>query len=207
MELANDAQTAFFAEYNLADGDEWLNKRQTVLRKGERVYKLAKDEKEYLETYTFYKQHQTARIVPPLVLADQAALVVVTQYMPEYVTLHRMVTDNPQMIDKNALQLALIRGLAKFKDASFGKDLQANLRNIGFISAGNEESHVIFFEDNGERFSYRYKSEMIFQFLYMLKGARSGQYLLEKILPMQEIETIVQQEERVFSDNETISDE
>ncbi len=200
LKLANDAQAALYREYDLSHGDEILNKRGTVIRKGEYVYKLCKSEREYLEIYSFYKKHQTAGIVPSLAEADQAAWVVITVYTDRFVTLHRMVTDAPQSIDKEAVQMAIIHGLAKFKDPSFGKDMQSNLRNIGF---DERTGNIIFFEDNGERFAFANVSEMIFQFLHMMREARSGKLLLGKIKSIQEIRAVIEAEQREFSDNET----
>lgn len=206
LQLANTAQTAYFNEHDLSRGDEWLNKASTVLRKGDRVYKMAKSEREYLETYSFYKRHQSVGIVPQLVEADHTAWVIVTRYETRFITLHRMVIDNPKSIDKDALQLALIRGLAKFKDASYGKDIQSNLRNIGYEG---DMGSIIFFEDNGERFVYTDKVVMIFQFLHMMRNARSGTLLLGNIRTMDKIRVIVagELEKMEHSENETASEE
>ena len=185
LKVANDAQAAFFAQY-LKDAEGWLNEKKSVILKDGLVYKLCQSEKEYLETYTFFAQHQRrGGIVPQLIMSDEKAWTIVTIYAPEYVTFHRMTTDRTP-IDKDAVQLALIRGLGRFKKNEFGKDLQANLHNIGF----NGRS-VMFYENNGELYSFNSKAEMIFQFLQMLRNARGGRMLLGNIKTIEEIEVLL----------------
>jgi len=200
LQVANEAQSAYFYAHGLGEKDVvGLNRRNTVLRKDDRVYKLAKSEKEYLETYSFYKKHQSVAIVPFLIEADSAAWVIVTKYEEDFITLHRIVTDN-QEIDRDALQLALIEGLAQFKEPSFGKDMLSNLSNIGYNG-----QCVIFFEDNGERFEFDSHPEMIFQFLQLMCAARSGNLLLDKrnIRRVNEIRVIYERVIEVHSENET----
>jgi hypothetical protein len=188
MKRVNSEQASFFEARDLEHADASLDRRGSVFLKNNLVYKLCQSEREYLETYIFFKRHKLRGIVPYLVEYNNAALVIVTRYMPEFITLHRIVTDK-RALNKEALQTALIRGLARFKQDSFGKDGQANLRNIGF-----DGQDIMFFEDNGERFVYKTKVEMIVQYLGMLQNARSGKKLLGTLYSRNYISAIVDKE-------------
>lgn len=166
IDTVNDKQWEIYLRNRF---EQDFNGRIRVLRKEQLVYKFCKTEAEFLETIIFYEKHQEHGIVPIIFTVVDAAWLIVTYYVEGFITLGESVSRGVAAVHsfppKDRLQHALIVALSKFRSNSFGVDLLANLSNIGYD--GNDR--IIFFENNGKIYSYRTKSEMIFQFLHLLK--------------------------------------
>ena len=165
IDAVNERQWNIYDRYMFQQD---FNGKMRVLRKERLVYKFCKTEQEYLETCIFYENHQDKGIVPTIITVDDPSWVIVTYLVEDgYVLLGNWVERRTTYEFKEMLQYALIIALSKFKENAFGLDSVANLNNIGYNSAGT--GAVIFFENNGKVYRYDSKSEMIFQFLQLLK--------------------------------------
>ena len=159
IDRINDNQWAIYYRYQF---EQDFNGKTRVLRKDRLVYKFCKTETEYLETIVFYEHHQEHGIVPVVFATIDSAWLIVTHLVDGFTLLGTVPGKLPP---KDQLQYALIMALSKFKEPSFGLDIVGNLNNIAYDTTGR----IIFYENNGKLYSYATKSQMIFQFLQLLK--------------------------------------
>jgi len=164
LDRINDTQWNIYYRYKF---EQDFNGKTRVLRKDRLVYKFCKTEAEYLETIVFYEAHQEYGIVPVIFTTIDNAWLIVTHLVEGFTLLGESFKRSPTVPTycKEKLQYALIMALAKFKSNSFGLDSIGNLQNIGYNDCGK----IIFYENNGKQYAYASKSQMIFQFLQLLK--------------------------------------